>query len=201
MPRALSTTRPRSRAQLVRRGVVAASAAALVVATFTPGGTATARPAEGDPLAAMAGKYTVIRAGLDNPRQINILARGQILVAETGRGAKSPEDCDGRRCTGRTGQVTVLNGRSDRAVPVMRNLLSVAGPDGSFAGGPSGASRRPKGGFVAIMNGGPLGSQWGKLIGRGKKGNNYVIATSAGSRRTTTRTGRASNPTLTRCSP
>jgi len=149
----------------------------LAAATFTPGGAATARPAERDPLAAMAGKYTVVRAGLDNPRQINILGRGQILVAETGRGARNPEGCDGRRCTGRTGQVTVLNGRTGRAVPVMDDLLSVAGPDGSFAGGASGAAaRRPRGGFVAIVNGGPPGSQWGKLLGRGAKGNNYVIA-------------------------
>ncbi len=125
----------------------------------------------------MAGKYTVVRAGLDNPRQINILARGQILIAETGRGARNPEACDGRRCTGRTGQVTVLNGRTGRAVPVMDGLLSNAGPDGTFAGGATGAgARRPRGGFVAIVNGGPPGSQWGKLLGRGATGNNSVIA-------------------------
>ncbi|MDQ3628336.1 MAG: ScyD/ScyE family protein [Actinomycetota bacterium] len=176
MPATFPTAPHRSRGRLVRRGVVAASAA-LVAATFPSGGAATARPADGDPLAVMAGKYTVVRAGLDNPRQIDILARGQILVAEAGRGAKNPDGCDGRRCTGRTGRITVLNGRTGRAVPVMQNLLSNSGPDGSFAGGASGgAARRPQGGFVAIMNGGPPGSQWGKLLGRGAKGNNYVIA-------------------------
>lgn len=177
MPRGFTVHGPRSRGQFVRRGLAVASATALAAATFTSGGTATARPADADPLREMAGKYTVVRAGLDNPRQISILAGGQILVAEVGRGARSPEDCGDQGCLGRTGQVTVLNGQSGRAVPVMRNLLSASGEDGSFAGGASGASRRPGGGFVAIMNGGPPdGGPWGKLLGRGAGGRNYVVA-------------------------
>lgn len=182
MPRASSAARPRSRGHLVRRGLAAASAAALVAATFTPGGTATARPADGDPLAAMAGKYTVIRAGLDNPRQINILGRGQILVAEAGHGKTS---CDQPFCAGFTGQVTLLTGKTQRAVPIMTKLLSAAGSDGSFAVGADGASKRPGGNYYAVMTYPPAGEQLppgvkkrqlGKLLSRGPAGRLRVVA-------------------------
>ena len=143
-----------------------------MAATFPSGGAATARPAEADPLAKLGGKYTVVRAGLDNPRQISLLGRGQILVAEAGHGKTG---CTEQFCMGFSGKVTLLSGKTGRAVPVMTGLLSAAGGDGSFATGADGAGKRPGGEFFAAMTyaapdqrpPGVSTRQLGKLMSRG----------------------------------
>ncbi|MGQ1797949.1 ScyD/ScyE family protein [Kocuria oceani] len=82
----------------------------------------------------------VVAEGLDNPRQLN-WGRGNdsLVVAEAGRGGP---DCVDMRCAGATGAVTLI-GDPHRHTPtvtsVVEGLLSVAGPDGSFAEGPAGA--------------------------------------------------------------
>ena len=55
----------------------------------------------------------------------------------------------------------------------MDRLISCAGPDGSFAGGVTGAGKQPGGRFLAQMNGFPdqappfvNGKKLGKLLGR-----------------------------------
>jgi len=162
-----------------RRAAVTATGTALVAAaTLTAGGAAGVQSTSPeDPLAALAGKYTVVRNGLDNPRQIQILGTGSVLVAEAGRGSRGERGCSEQGCQGFTGQVTSLTGRSDaRAVPLIDGLLSFAGEDGSFAGGASGASKAPDGPVVAIINNGPPSRQTAKLVAEGPKGGVRIIA-------------------------
>jgi hypothetical protein len=94
-------------------------------------------------------KRAVVVTGLDNPRQLTILANGAILVAEAGHGGKH---CVGHgqnaQCVGTTGKVTRIH--HGHARHVMRGLLSGAGKDGSFAVGSDGAGKRSGGPFFAI---------------------------------------------------
>jgi hypothetical protein len=163
--------------RLLRRLAVIATGTALVAgATLTGGGAAgTASPAAPDPLAALDGRYHVVRSGLDNPRSLQIMASGNVLIAEAGHGANSEAGCSEQGCRGFTGQVTLLTGNSSKAARILGGLLSLAGPDGSFATGADGASRRPGGRFVAIIGGGP-GRQGGKLVTRGPRGGVRILA-------------------------
>jgi hypothetical protein len=160
-----------------RRLAVAVAGAALAAGATLPSGGAvgTTATSDGDPLAAMEGRYSVVRSGLDNPRQIQLLRSGRLLVAEAGHGASSPDGCSEQGCVGNTGQVTLLTGRASRAVPVIDGLLSLAGPDGTFATGADGASKRPGGPYVAIIGEGP-GRQGARLVARGPRGGVRVIA-------------------------
>jgi hypothetical protein len=119
------------------------------------------------------GSHTVVRAGLDNPRSLQILRSGNVLVAEAGRGSRTPAGCSRQGCAGPTGEATLLTG--GRAVKVLDGLQSLAGEDGSFAVGADGASKRPGGGYVAVMADLP-GRQGGKLVGRGPRGGVRIIA-------------------------
>lgn len=81
----------------------------------------------------------VVADGLDNPRQLNWDQDGGLVVAEAGRGGT---ECVGARCAGPTGAVTLIEDPHRDAPTVSRvveGLLSVAGPDGTFAEGPGGA--------------------------------------------------------------
>jgi hypothetical protein len=64
-------------------------------------------------MARIADRYSVVRTGLDNPRQLQILKTGNVLVAEAGHGANSPAGCSDQGCRGRTGEVTLLTGRDN----------------------------------------------------------------------------------------
>jgi hypothetical protein len=172
------TKTPSGSVRLLRRLAVVATGTALVAgATLTGGGGAagTSSPAATDPLAAVEGRYHVVRSGLDNPRSLQIMASGKVLIAEAGHGADSEAGCSEQGCRGRTGQVTLLTGQSSKAARILGGLLSLAGPDGSFAVGADGASRRPGGRYVAIIAGGP-GRQGGKLVTRGPRGGVRILA-------------------------
>ncbi|KUG56685.1 hypothetical protein AVL61_06425 [Kocuria rosea subsp. polaris] len=81
----------------------------------------------------------VVADGLDNPRQLNRDQDGALVVAEAGRGGT---ECVGARCAGPSGAVTLIEnpGRDTPTVStVVEGLLSVAGPDGTFAEAPAGA--------------------------------------------------------------
>jgi hypothetical protein len=120
--------------------------------------------------------HTVLQSGLDNPRQLQMLVGGDFLVAEAGHGGNDPDNCfgsgDNRLCVGRTSKVTrVRHGHANR---VIGGLLSGASPDGTFATGADGASRRPTGPYYAIVTGGSPeqvppglpGYQLGRLLAR-----------------------------------
>jgi hypothetical protein len=104
---------------------VLAAVAAVVAAVLTPA-TATAE------------SMTVVAQGLDNPRGLAFDARGDLYVAEAGRGGAGP--CfpgpeGGEVCFGDSGAITrVAGGVQGR---VITGLPSIAAPDGSGAIGPS----------------------------------------------------------------
>jgi hypothetical protein len=157
---------------------VAVSGTALVASATLTGASAvgTQSPSEpADPLARIADRYTVVRSGLDNPRSLQILPTGNVLVAEAGHGSRTDAGCGERGCAGRTGKVTLLTGQEDKSATVLDRLLSLSGPDGSFATGADGASKRPGGAYVAIIAEGP-GPQAGKLVAPGPEGGVRVIA-------------------------
>lgn len=81
-----------------------------------------------------------VASGLDNPRQLSF-DHGRLFVAEAGVGGSGncfPGPEGDEVCFGLTGAVTrIYHGRQQR---VVKNLPSVAGPDGSAAIGPSDVS-------------------------------------------------------------
>lgn len=92
----------------------------------------------------------VVADGLDNPRQLNWTEDGRsLVVAEAGRGG--PE-CTDAGCVGASGAVTRIDRpgrRAPTATGVAEGLLSIAGPDGSFAVGANGADATSiAGGYV-----------------------------------------------------
>ncbi|GAB2615233.1 hypothetical protein GCM10009696_21160 [Kocuria himachalensis] len=81
----------------------------------------------------------VVAEDLDNPRQLNWDQDGDLVVAEAGRGGA---ECAETRCMGATGAVTLIEDPHRDAPTVstaVEGLLSVAGPDGTFAEGAAGA--------------------------------------------------------------
>nr|CAA9312875.1 MAG: hypothetical protein AVDCRST_MAG46-266 [uncultured Nocardioidaceae bacterium] len=174
----MSFATPR-RTRGLRRLAVALSGTALVAGATLTGASAvgTQSPSDpADPLARIADRYTVVRSGLDNPRSLQILPTGNVLVAEAGHGSRTDAGCTERGCAGRTGKVTLLTGvESSKEATVLDRLLSLSGPDGSFATGADGASKRPGGAYVAIIARGP-GRQGGKLVAPGPEGGVRVIA-------------------------
>ncbi|MEX5256807.1 ScyD/ScyE family protein [Kocuria arenosa] len=81
----------------------------------------------------------VVAEDLDNPRQLNWDQDGDLVVAEAGRGGA---ECAKTRCMGATGAVTLIEDPHRDAPTVstaVEGLLSVAGPDGTFAEGSAGA--------------------------------------------------------------
>ncbi len=170
------------------RAVALLGCAALGATSLAAAGSAGATSDRPDPLASARGHYSVVRSGLDNPRQLTILGNGSALVAEAGHGSSNPNNCTGSgqhtTCIGYTGKVTLLTGRSGRAVPVMSHLLSGAGKDGSFAVGSDGAGKRATGSYFAIETYAPPESfpqgisdrQAGKLLSRGPRGRLRIVA-------------------------
>ncbi|SDY49600.1 hypothetical protein SAMN05661080_03651 [Modestobacter sp. DSM 44400] len=95
----------------------------------------------------------VVVTGLDNPRQLSWGPHDTLLVAEAGSGGETcitppageeaPPEASGPQCVGLTGGISSIHDPDDvvdePAERVVDGLLSVAGPDGSFAVGSNGA--------------------------------------------------------------
>jgi hypothetical protein len=166
--------------------------AAVAVGSLAAVSAATLVPAQGSsapsaPAAAAQGAKThrVILSGLDNPRQLSLTPNGAALVvAQAGHGGRhcvgSGED---QTCIGRTGAVTKIK-LGGRGRDVMTGLLSGSGPDGSFATGADGASKRLGGQYFTIMTYAPPeffpkgvpGRQAGKLLAARPGGKLRVVA-------------------------
>jgi hypothetical protein len=88
-----------------------------------------------------AGAITVVARNLDNPRGLAFSPHGDLYIAESGHGGplcigESPEG--GESCAGLTGRISRLSG--GQVSTVVDHLISVAGADGTAAGGPSAVS-------------------------------------------------------------
>jgi hypothetical protein len=110
---------------------------------------------------AVAAEVDVVARGLDNPRHVAVDARGDIYVAEAGRGgppgtgASCFLSAEGPSCVGATGAVTRVRaaGAGFRARRVVTGLASFAPENGGNAIGPHGiVAAGPR---VIVTNGGP----------------------------------------------
>ncbi|MDO8212896.1 ScyD/ScyE family protein [Conexibacter sp. CPCC 206217] len=103
--------------------------------------------------AAAAPRLAVVARGIDNPRQVSLAPDGSTLyVASAGRAGRS---CFGPRrsptCFGFSGRIVGVNPGSGAKRTVASGLLSVAGPDGTFATGPDGVSAGPDGRVMTVI--------------------------------------------------
>ncbi len=101
-------------------------------------------PSAADPEVGAPAGHRVVQDRLDNPRQMQLLGDGDVIVAEAGHGSYQEENCQGEGqnafCIGRTGKIGRLqDGEYER---FMRGLVSAAGGDGSFATGADGVGVR-----------------------------------------------------------
>ena len=134
---------------------------AAVVGSGDPALGAAVRGADPGPLLPPAGRPSVevVARGLDSPRGLAFGMRGELYVAEAGRGGSGP--CrstaeGGAVCSGGSGAITVVElGRQWR---VVSNLPSVATPAGTGAVGPSDVAVGPAGEMVHVSaaGGGPV---------------------------------------------
>jgi hypothetical protein len=105
----------------------------------------------------------VVATGLDNPRGLD-WSHGRLYIAEAGTGGDGscvPGIFAPEICLGRTGSVTVVT-RTGRQRRIVKGLPSLAGPDGTFAYGPSDVS--VKDGHVFVSIGGPNDTEYRALI-------------------------------------
>ena len=96
----------------------------------------------------------VVATGLDNPRGLD-WSNGRLFIAEAGTGGDGscvPGIFAPQICLGRTGSVTVVT-HTGHQRRIVEGLPSLAGPDGTFAYGPSDVS--VKDGHVFVSIGGP----------------------------------------------
>jgi len=96
----------------------------------------------------------VVATGLDNPRGLD-WSNGRLFIAEAGTGGDGscvPGIFASEICLGRTGSVTVVT-RTGHQRRIVEGLPSLAGPDGTFAYGPSDVSVND--GHVYVSIGGP----------------------------------------------
>ena len=126
---------------------------------------ASLRPARGEwsrwgsrrPLQASGGPVEVVASGLDSPRHLEFGDRGDLFVAEAGRGG-TREPCfdspEGFACVGNTGAVTKVD-RHGRQSRVAKGLASYANKETGGGGiGPHGIAVLGKD-TVIVTNGGP----------------------------------------------
>ena len=134
--RTTTTNRPTNRAARARRVLVTlATSGALVAATV--GAAAAPAAAHGRDHGTATPRR--VASGLDNPRQLTVTGRGDVYVAEAGRGGAGPcmTGPEGDSiCLGSSGAVTKLSARGHQS-RVVSGLPSLAAPDGSAAIGPS----------------------------------------------------------------
>ncbi|GIE31243.1 hypothetical protein Ait01nite_042880 [Actinoplanes italicus] len=77
----------------------------------------------------------VVARGLDSPRGLAFGPRGELYVAEAGRGGPCRAEAGGVVCSGRSGAITMVEfGRQWRVVSGLPSLVS---PDGAGVAGPS----------------------------------------------------------------
>jgi hypothetical protein len=106
---------------------------------------------------------TVVATGLHNPRGLD-WSHGRLYIAEAGTGGDGscvPGIFAPEICLGRTGSVTVVT-RTGHQRRIVKGLPSLAGPDGTFAYGPSDVS--VKDGHVFVSIGGPNDTTYMPLI-------------------------------------
>lgn len=121
----------------------------------------------------------VVARGLDNPRGLAFGLRGELYVAEAGRGGDGP--CrptveGGSVCSGRSGAITVIElGRQRR---VVSGLPSEASPGGTGATGPSDVAVGPDGEPAPV--GGPAGRRADGSAGQAPDGPVAVLVTGRG---------------------
>lgn len=95
----------------------------------------------------------VVASGLNNPRGLSFGADGALYVAEAGTGGTScyvldPAPPESGTCIGRTGSITrVADGGQSR---VAEGFVSLAGPDGFGASGPTDISFQGTGAFIIV---------------------------------------------------
>ncbi len=120
----------------MKRTLTVVAAFAVVSLTLVPG--------------ASAETVEVVARGLDNPRGVALGPDGNIYVANAGRAGRScVGEGDEQRCFGLSGRVVRVS-PSGRVRNVARGFASLAGPDGSFAGGVHGVSVDPDGTVYAV---------------------------------------------------
>lgn len=127
------------RSRLRSRALVAATLAAALAAALVPG------------ITAADSTVTVVASGLNNPRGIALAPNGQIYVAEAGLGGSGPcvDGPEGQACFGTTGAIArVWPGGVKR---VVTGLPSLAGTDGSSAGGPHKISFNGRGNLLLTI--------------------------------------------------
>jgi hypothetical protein len=108
-------------------------------------------------------RVKVIASGLDNPRHVAVSNRGDVYVAEAGRGGDPAtatscfDSAEGASCTGATGAITKITARHGhvRQKRVIRGLASFAPASGDSAIGPHGIFTLGR--HVFFTNGGPTG--------------------------------------------
>lgn len=109
--------------------------------------------------AATGPAFTVVARGLDNPRGLAFGPKGELYVAEAGKGGagpcvKSPEG-GGASCYGPSGAVTRLwQGKQQRIItglPSAADKGGKAGPAGANAGGPHDVSVDKKGNIAIVI--------------------------------------------------
>ncbi len=109
------------------------------------------------------GDGAAVATGLDNPRGMD-LWRGTLFIAEAGTGGNGscvPGIFAPEICLGRSGAVTAVT-HSGRQRRIFEGLPSLAGPDGTFAYGPSDVSI--KDGLVYVSVGGPNEVEYRELV-------------------------------------
>lgn len=127
------------------------------VAVLAAAGLAVTGVVAGAPAASAAPGSVVVARGLDNPRQLAWDERsGALVVAQAGRGGSS---CSEEGCAGATGKVSRIadpaTARLARPTTLLRGLLSMSAPDGSFAVGADGADVRGRNLFTIVTVGAP----------------------------------------------
>jgi hypothetical protein len=123
-----------------KRGVAAtaATATALLLTASTMSGAAqgNAGVTSADEPRLIPVHPQIVKAGLDNPRQLSRTKGGALVLGLAGRG-------------GNTAKLGVIKSRGHIRY-VMRGFPSGASPDGSFAVGMNGASKRPGGAYYGL---------------------------------------------------
>lgn len=161
----------------MKRLVPAIACATAIAAFVQPASGSTERSYPDDPV--------VVATHLNNPRQLSLLANGELLVAEAGRGGAT---CDEEGCFGATGAISKVahpwSAHNQWPAKIVKGLPSGAAPDGGFATGADGVSNRGLGSVYIAMTyappdavGGMPGSEYlGKLLRADKQGNIHIRA-------------------------